>query len=380
MATYVGTVKSWNPDKGWGHLECEQTHATFGKDVFVMKSQLKLINVLTKGEQVSFEVTDSGRGPEANNVMPMTQPSVAYANQAQYYGQPAGAATGQYVGVVKNWNKEKGWGMIESEQITQLYAKDMFFMKSQVQGNTAAKGWHVRFDVIQGTKGFEATNVVQVGTPQPQQRALQVPAWNQASRSHMPGLPSGTPAARTAAPAQTTATQSQVFCGTVKSFQEEKGWGHIQCDQTHAMYQKDIFFMRSALNNAPVSVGDRISFAVEQGTKGPQGANVQVTNTVFTQQWGTIKLYNPEKGYGFIQCDATRHLFNKDIFVHSKELAGATPNQGDTVNFTVEISPQGRPEAINVSLNGAHPPANGGLSGYGLAAGGKGGFRQSPYY
>merc|ERR1719491_2147518 len=68
---------------------------------------------------------------------------------------------------------------------------------------------------------------------------------------------------------------NSVYFGTVKSFNEEKGWGHISCSQTHALYGKDIFVMRSALNGAAISQGDGLQFGVTMGMKGPEATNVR---------------------------------------------------------------------------------------------------------
>ena len=48
---------------------------------------------------------------------------------------------------------------------------------------------------------------------------------------------------------------------------------------------------------------------------------------------GTVKWFNPTKGFGFISQDEA----GKDVFVHSNELNGVYINEGDSVEFdTVE--------------------------------------------
>lgn len=63
MAT--GTVKWFNNKKGYGFINEEN-----GRDIFVHFSSISMegYKSLTEGEDVIFDVEESGRGPEAKNV------------------------------------------------------------------------------------------------------------------------------------------------------------------------------------------------------------------------------------------------------------------------------------------------------------------------
>lgn len=61
---------------------------------------------------------------------------------------------------------------------------------------------------------------------------------------------------------------------------------------------------------------------------------------------GTVKWFNTEKGFGFIEVEG-----EKDVFVHSKavqgNLGGSDLGEGDKVQFDVEQGVKG-PQAANV--------------------------------
>jgi CspA family cold shock protein len=62
--------------------------------------------------------------------------------------------------------------------------------------------------------------------------------------------------------------------GTVKWFDEKKGYGFITMDEG-----KDVFVHYTAIQGngfRKLAEGERVSFEVKQGTKGPQADQVQV--------------------------------------------------------------------------------------------------------
>ena len=69
MAALVnGTVKWFNSEKGFGFIEQENG----GKDVFVHYRQINSTGYgrvsLNEGQKVTFEVAESQKGPQAENV------------------------------------------------------------------------------------------------------------------------------------------------------------------------------------------------------------------------------------------------------------------------------------------------------------------------
>jgi cold shock protein len=63
---------------------------------------------------------------------------------------------------------------------------------------------------------------------------------------------------------------------------------------------------------------------------------------------GTVKWFNNDKGYGFIEVEGG----GKDAFVHVNGLAPGTQiAEGDRVTFDLEESQKG-PQAVNVTAAG----------------------------
>ena len=64
---------------------------------------------------------------------------------------------------------------------------------------------------------------------------------------------------------------------------------------------------------------------------------------------GTVKWFNPEKGYGFIRGDD-----GEDVFVHYSAIVGdgyRSLQEGDIVEFEIVQGPKG-PQAANVQKPG----------------------------
>jgi CspA family cold shock protein len=60
---------------------------------------------------------------------------------------------------------------------------------------------------------------------------------------------------------------------------------------------------------------------------------------------GTIKWFNPDRNYGFIERET-----GTDVFIHGSEVEGAQlPKEGDRVSFKVEDGDRGL-KATNVTI------------------------------
>jgi len=298
---YIGTMKSWNPVKGWGHVECETTHAMYGKDIFVLRSAVPGGN-LQKGDQISFSVQDGTMGVEVTNVKILP-------SEASIQGQLVGSQSRGFVGSIKSFDEEKGWGHIDCAATRQLYGKDMFVMRSALNGHTVTPGTQVRFSIVMGAKGAEARDVI-VWQP-PQGQVIMPPASISPKGSYGKGQP---PAA---------------YGGGYQLPQKVMHTPQIPFHTPQMVFHTPQMVMQGMPAGAP-------------------------NNTL---HWGSIKNWNEEKGWGFISCQDTMNIYGKDIFLHKKELSGQQPLAGTPVQFGVEMGPDGRPIASNVSLNGGYQAA-----------------------
>lgn len=66
---------------------------------------------------------------------------------------------------------------------------------------------------------------------------------------------------------------------------------------------------------------------------------------------GTVKWFNPTKGYGFIAPDTG----GKDVFVHISAVQKAgmrTLNEGQSISFEIEQQQNGRAAAVDLTAGG----------------------------
>mmetsp|Transcript_20984 Transcript_20984/g.45374 ORF Transcript_20984/g.45374 Transcript_20984/m.45374 type:complete len:430 (+) Transcript_20984:122-1411(+) len=427
---FIGTVKSYNPSKGWGFIECPETHQMYGKDIFVLSSNLPKDRETRKGDKVAFQVIQGDNGMQGASIRYLgssdagvvggrqstSQAMTPYQYPAQSMGTMGYGVSADYVGVVKSYNEGKGYGFVTSDNILRTWGKDILFNKNSLNGATVVPGQQVAFAVIQGNQGPVAQNIqifgaapaqtmgggyiggYGAGYPGAGMGAYQGgPAYggaystpymgsvtsNNSSIGYGPvssgGMSSSGGNRASASQARTKNTKNDRYYGSVRSFNEEKGWGHIDCPAAKAMYGKDVFLLKSVINGQDITTGTLVAFGIVAGNRGPQATDVNpIPAGAFstgdepgTPFMGAIKSFNEEKGWGFITSEEIQKVFGKDIFLHKRELNGAAaPNVGDVMTFTVNQGNNGQLEAKNVQIGGG---------GYGAATEKKSANRSSPY-
>eukprot|EP00931_Biecheleriopsis_adriatica_P030400 TRINITY_DN1791_c0_g1_i3.p1 TRINITY_DN1791_c0_g1~~TRINITY_DN1791_c0_g1_i3.p1 ORF type:complete len:497 (-),score=138.86 TRINITY_DN1791_c0_g1_i3:256-1746(-) len=256
----VGTVKSFDPAKGFGFISAPN----FPPDIY-FKPDLEEV---TKGQQVTFLIKWSPQGkPQAREVsIPMQEGD-------------------SYVGSVKRFNPNKGFGFLSVEGKPQ----DVYFkgelLPPDLQENLSGleTGTQIRFTVHLAPDGKpQAQEMVTVGGPpqgvkRPMMNAAGVSANNGAAKRMRP-TPSGVPLMPApAAFADPAGADTGERCqGTVKSYSFSKGFGFVQSPAV----QGDVYFQKAALPPKFREMelqGYEVAFDLQYRPDGkPMGMNLEV--------------------------------------------------------------------------------------------------------
>jgi len=110
---YHGKVKTFNAQKGFGFIECDETMALYARDVFLHQRQAMEAGV-KEGMACHFEVDINNKGqPQARNVQaasPSEMPYTAPPWSAPAYAQGMGAYSHMGGGMWGGWGDAAGYG------------------------------------------------------------------------------------------------------------------------------------------------------------------------------------------------------------------------------------------------------------------------------
>merc|ERR1712087_626704 len=79
-------------------------------------------------------------------------------------------------------------------------------------------------------------------------------------------------------------------------------------------------------------------------------STTSATSSADTRFHGSIKSYNADKGYGFIESAEAYNFYQRDVFLHKAVIGNLTV--GQNVTFTVEMNEKGMPQARDIKAAG----------------------------
>jgi len=247
-------------------------------------------------------------------------------------------------GIIRNFNRQKGYGFIQSPG-----GPDLFFLPSALPKDLAESGRPL--DGMEIT--FEPfTN--EEGKPR---------AKNIAPRAmYHDDVRGGPPPMMQGAPPMAPLVDAQVIVGTVHTYDPSKAFGFIKAEGV----REDVFFQRSELpaelkekDKKEQVIGQLVEFELKTMKDGKLRARRMISLSrrsgggMGPRTRGRIRVYHQEKGYGFIQCAFAENVF----FMRStlpKEFNGATEAEllDMEVSFELYSKEQGKPRANNLEVIG----------------------------
>lgn len=224
---------------------------------------------------------------------------------------------GHYLGLIKSFEKKKGFGFIDCPETYQQFGRDVFIHKKDM-GNFKP-GIEVTFAIAMNKDGHpQARDVVRF------------------ERMPVQEFPPG-PEAH--------------YLGLIKKFDGERGFGFIDCPEAKHQFGRDVFIHKNQM--CDMDVGTEVAFYVEVNKNGhPQARDVVKAEAMqqASRDRGVITKYDDEKGYGFIDCPRAKEYFGMDVFLHKNDVG--IHEVGAVVTFLVETNKKGQPQARDVQAAG----------------------------
>lgn len=160
VGEFNGTIKSFSANTGYGFIDCPDLMAQFGKDTFLVADDLSTFSV---GDEVRFDAYFNLKGnPQARNlrdrrrlrrgggksrrdVAPWTKASAEPDSAVE------GPTIGQFVGTIKSFSMNTGYGFIDCNDLRADFEKDTFLRGDDI--GDFSEGDKVRFDAYLNPKG-----------------------------------------------------------------------------------------------------------------------------------------------------------------------------------------------------------------------------------
>jgi len=302
---YIGVISAFYEQKHFGFIKSDEANAEFGTDTFLSDKEL---GPFTVGSTVMFSIATNKDGkPQARLLeaaeleeafvptpaasrnhapMPLKRPRVAIEPQPDWSAICAVVPQGPPLKMPRQ--SGKGGGSIGSSMGSPFGGQD----------------GHIALNLLGNPAG---------------------PASKGASW--------GSPAGDTR------------YTGVISSFYPQRKFGFIKSDQVFLEYGIDTFLSDKELG--AFGVDSHVSFQLAVNAQGkPQARDLQDADEqdpLTARYAGCIHHFDPDRKYGFLDCDAAKQLFGMDTFLSNREIGNFT--NGDMVSFSISLSKQGKPQA-----------------------------------
>lgn len=138
---------------------------------------------------------------------------------------------------------------------------------------------------------------------------------------------------------------SEMKRGKVKFFNFMKGYGFVEHEGT------DYFVHVTDIENGDMLLEEEVvEFKAVQGSKGWQAIEVvRLVPPDLSEEEGVVKMYNEDKGYGFVEREG-----KADVFIHFTDVVSEQRSlglaQGMKVCFMVRRGRDGRDRAYKIRI------------------------------
>lgn len=269
----TGRIKSFAESKGYGFIECAEVTAAFGADVFVHRSQIGCY--AAPGTEVSFAIlVNKDRKPQAFDLGPaqggkdMKKGKGAPVGKGATGGKACGGKAPAAWGPAEKggwdpwapaaaWGADAAWG----KGAPAAYADPWGGCQAWGKGDSWGKGQAAWSGKGPGAKGPGAKGP---GAKGPGSKGP-------STKPSVPFSDKGPP--------QSTQEIAGItdlrHYGTIKSFNEARGFGFITCDEMHEQFGADTFLHRVQFQG--FEIGQQVSFDVFLNKDGkPQAKELAV--------------------------------------------------------------------------------------------------------
>jgi len=161
------------------------------------------------------------------------------------------------------------------------------------------------------------------------------------------------------------------YLGKLKSYNSRTGYGFLESEQTHAIYNTDVYIHKSQVPS-PWTIGQQVEFAVQQNSRGqPQASDVlwlpaqkqskqepkagkkteeEPPPRSNQTHIGQLKSYSHVQGYGFIECEEIMKNHSCDVYLDRGQVSRTGEcRSGTVVEFEVAFNARGQPQARHIN-------------------------------